>query len=1296
MDPKSTTKPIPAETPDAEEVVAFPLSPAQERIWRLSTASPDSTINNGAFRMNLAGPVDSQILEATINEIVSRHEILRASIEVIDSQAMQVLAPSLKLRLSFHDLRDLLEEKRDLELDRLSVAEARNSFDLTKGPLLRAGLVRMQEQHFVFLLTVHQVICDGWSIGLIMEELQKIYAARALGQQSPLTPLTIQFPDYVVWQKECSARPEITQQASYWKQKLRRYHRLEVKPDLPNADRANCDANIISQLLPRDLTDRLRDFSNAQGGTFFTTTLAACLTLLRRYTGLDDLAVGSPLAGRSRADLESLVGQFVNHIVLRADASGDPSFTEFESRVRDTVWEAFSNQEVPFENVVKALQPEKDPYREPFFLVNFICQREYGRAATFNFDFAGIRMSTMPSKTQGALYDLNFFLVEREAGWRLSLEYKTSLFRPETAQSLLDQFKELLVGIAANPVRRISEFTLSGNAPAANALASAQSELEEVYAMPASPVQRRFWLLDRLDPGNPAFHMLACVRVDGLLDHSALQKSFALLIHRHESLRTTFQEVDGELAQIISPPSPFSLPLSDLTIEAAENQEDRLLKLIRQEASEFLDLEKGPTFHARLFRLGPQQHVLATIVHHILADGWSNKVIQDDLWSSYAALANGQQPLLSPLSVQYSDFATWQKDWLNSLEAQDHLAFWLERLHGELPIVDFPTDRPATLKYASRGAIETRLLPEDLVHSLEKFGQAHNSTLFTMLLTAFGLLLSRYSNQDDLIIGSPVANRRPETEPVIGPFAGPVCLRLDFAGNPTLLEALLRSRDICFDALSHTEYPFECVVEKLKVRSVHGRRPFFQFYFFYQVAFLQSRHVGPLTIAPMSTLSTGTPFEMQLAVIKREEGLRAQLEYNPDIYDASTIRAVLENYESYLKSIVETPGTRARSLFAPERKLTVAAASQSSDSKAHSYVPPRDEVEAQLVRIWELLLDLPKIGVRDDFFDLGGQSLLAAELMSEIEKKFHRKLNLSRLVASPTIEGLASDLRDIPSSRHSHIVPLRASGSRVPLICIHCGTGHVLRYRALASFLNEDQPVYGLRAPDMASMANLPSVEELATIYLEDIRAYQPHGPYQLCGLSFGGVVAFDVANRLKALGEEVSLIALFDSGNPAYYRDVPFRRWIRVRSTYLFDRLLKYARRVVRGEGRQLFTDLSQFLAWHRDSLTWKLFGKSSRIAAKSAPEAARDTVIMFTAIGGKYTPQPYPGRIHLFRAEGRTREFGADPTLGWDVIARDGVEVHHVPGLHVTILDNPHVATLAKQLEGCLVGTRGTTDSD
>ncbi|HVO58731.1 MAG TPA: condensation domain-containing protein [Dongiaceae bacterium] len=1282
MDADSRLKAVTSEPEAKGDSYAFPLSPAQERIWLASQEDGNQTLYNGSFRMNLAGPVDIALLEQTFNEIVLRHEILRATVARIDGRLRQIIAPELKLLLAYSDLRSVSGERREEEMDRVCLEEARKPFDLERGPLVRVGVLRMEDERFILMLTAHQIICDGWSIGLIMEELQKIYAALASKQKPDLPENPVQFVDFVVWQQECSTRPEIQQQVGYWKNRLRRYHRLELPADVAGANRASSEAAIISHLLPRTLTDKLKDFSTAQGGTFFITTLAACLALLHRYTGEEDLSVGSPLAGRNRSDLETLVGQFVNHVIFRADAAGSPTFPQFCERVREAVWEAFANQDVPFEQVVSALSSGKRELPKPLFAINFICQREYGRASTFNFDFAGVRMSTMPSKTQGALYDLNFFIVEREAGWRLSLEYKPGLYTAQTANKLLDHFKELLEGIAENANRPLAEFPLTGLAPVAHN-APAQSGEPELYAMPASPVQRRFWLLDQLEAGNPAFHMPACVRITGDLNLAALEKSFQRLIERHETLRTTFREVDGELAQIISTPAPFVLPVSDLSSVDASQIEAVLKEQIRQEALEPLDLQKGPTFRARLFRLGPQSHALMTTIHHILADGWSNKILQDDLWNAYHALAAGKEPALAPLSIQYSDFAAWQKDWMESAEAQEHLGFWMNKLKGELPVLDFPTDRPPSRRPASHGAIETQLLPADLVGSLEKFGKEQEATMFALLATAFGLLLSRYSQQDDLIIGCPVANRRPETEPLIGPFAGPACLRLDFSGNPTLGEALRRTRDTSFDALNHTDFPFEAIVEHLKVRTVHGRKPFFQFYFFYQVAFLQARHEGALTVTPMSTVSTGVPFELQLAVIKREEGLRAQLEYNPDLFDAATIRRILDVYTAYLQALVNHPEQAVSALPAPEHSKSVQT---DAPDTGRAYVPPRDEIEANLVSIWEQLFEQPNIGIRDDFFDLGGQSLLAAELMSAIEKKFDRKINLSRLVAAPTIEGLAEELRQSISSKASFIVPLRASGTRVPLFCIHCGTGHVLRYRAMTALLSEDQPVFGVRAPDIAGDPVLPSVEDLAALYLADIRAVRPHGPYQLCGLSFGGVVAFEVASRLRALGEEVSVLALFDTGNPAYYRDVPFRRWIRVRTTYLVDRLRKYGRRIVRGEGKELLDDARQFFSWRKDMLMWKLFRKG---APQTARPASRDSVIMFTNIGKQYTPKPYPGRIDLFRAEGRTAEFGSDSTLGWDEIAREGVEVHHVPGKHVTILEPPHVSALARVMGECLART-------
>ncbi len=435
--------------------------------------------------------------------------------------------------------------------------------------------------------------------------------------------------------------------------------------------------------------------------------------------------------------------------------------------------------------------------------------------------------------------------------------------------------------------------------------------------MPASIVQQRFFLLASLDPRSASFNMPACVRIAGLLTVEALERSFQFLIDRHETLRTTFEEIDDEIAQIVSPPQPFQLSFTDLSSVSSGQSEASLHSKVLEAAELPFNLEKGPLFRAHLFRLDADHHVLVTVTHHILTDGWSNRVLQDDLWASYAAFSEGRRPQLAPLPLQYSDFSTWQQDWLASPEAQQHTDFWLKQLHGTLPVTNFPLDHPPSAKSAPHGAIETYLLPADLAAALKSFGQSHNVTMFMLMLSAFGALLSRYSGQSDLLVGSPVANRRTETELLIGPFSGPLCLRLDLSGQPAFQELLDRVRDVTLDALGHTDLPFEVLIDHLKAPLERGRKPLFQFYFFYQSAFLKPRHVGPLTITPMPTFSTGTPFEMQLGIIEREEGIRAQLEYNAALYNPETIRKVLENWVSILRAVVARPELPIDSIVLP-------------------------------------------------------------------------------------------------------------------------------------------------------------------------------------------------------------------------------------------------------------------------------------------------------------------------------------------------------------------------------------------
>jgi non-ribosomal peptide synthetase component F/thioesterase domain-containing protein len=1243
-------------------------------MWYADRARPGNPAYNASFRWKLTGPIDVRVLSRVLNEIVRRHEILRATFTEIDGNPAQIIAPSIHLNIPLRDLRSLSPVDRETEMDRLCLEEATRSFDLRKGPLVRLGLLRLDDEEHVLMFTLHHIVSDGWSIGLIMEELQKIYTAYAEGCESPLPELAIQYPDYVIWQQDFLAEPESVKQGEYWKKKLSGYERLEVEPDFPRPPERTTHSAIVSQMLPRELTDALKKFSDHYGGTMFITTLAACMTLLARYTGKRDIAAGSPLAGRNRTELESLVGLFVNHIVFRADASGDPSFPEFAVRVKDAALEAFANQDVPFENVLKSLSSDHKSAPEPFHVVNFICQREYARASTFVFEFAGIRMSTMPSKSQGALYDLNFFMVEREAGWRLSLEYNTDLYSGKTAQQMLGDFRGLLEAIASNPNRRLSEFSMAkrakpvGIAPTDDANNS-NSAAAEVYAMPASVAQERFWLLANLSPGNPAFHMPACVRLAGPLSQKLLEKSFQILIERHETLRTTFEVVNNELAQIISPASTFSLPVTTLAEGAAPDRDGHLQELIREEAQKPFDLVQGAVFRARLFRLAPEDHVLVVTIHHILADGWSHNVFQRELWTAYEALRENREPELAPLAIQYSDFTTWQRKWLASAEAREHLEFWTKNLSSSLPVLNFPTDHPPSNRPASRGAIETQLLPPDLAATLKATSKAESVTMFTLMLAGFAILLSREAGQDDLIIGSPMANRRPETDSLIGPFAGPIALRLNLPGNLTFGEAIQRARDVTLDALEHGDLPFETLLQNLDLRSLAGRNPLFQFYFSYQAAFLQPRQLAQLTVTPMPTFSVGTPFEMQCAIIERQEGIRIQLEYNPDLYDPNTIRNLLRAYQSSLRALTSNrnlPISDLKIPSRPERKPS----SKIANLKP-GYVAPRDPVEMDLAQIWAAIFRLPRVGIMDDFFDLGGHSLLAARLLQRIEERLGKELSLASLLDASTIDLQARLIR----GENGHGASGKTEGTdgvstQIPLFYF----GGDPSFRLLSQRLGALHEYHnlGMQASVIEALEDRRSLKCIAAYFVRVIRELRPEGPYMLGGWCSHGLLALEVAQQLRAQKQEVALVVMMETANPV--ARMAYAKWKRfISGTQL--KLNVLLREVKRGQASNYIVGAITRAA----RSFWDVVAPGPGIVRKSPLE------VLYEA-ADNYRPEPYHHPILLIRSADKSFGFAQDLRLGWNDMFGDQLEICEVRGNHFTIYVNPNVDGLATTINAYL----------
>ncbi len=1314
--------------PQPEEVFILPASLGQERFWALDRMNPGNPAWSVPVRFRLQGPLDPALLEQSFNQIIQRHEALRTTFMVEDGRPAQVIKSSLQIEVPVVDLRRFPKPERDAEVDRLSFNEARWRFDLAVGPLFRVTLLRVEDNEHVMLVTPHHSVIDYLSIGLISNELGALYEAYSRNVDPVLPELAIQYGDYAVWQHEQSESATVQKELAYWKEQLKDLPLLDVPTDKPRQASPTFEATITSLLLPVALTDAVREIGNRESATFFNTMLAALGVLMYQYTGQTDFGAATQVAGRNSVELESVIGPFINTVVLRLDLSGNPTFPQLLQRVQEIGLQSIANQNVRYEQVLKELRPNDYPSHHTLFRLNFICQRDPVKPQ----EFAGIKLTVIPSKSQGALYDLHVFLVHRNEGWRLACEYNTDLFEAGTITRLLADFKGLLENIVQDPNRPLSAFPVSESAslarqkrnatttpppsnsggaassaprslgaaaaavapavavPKADNIPAAPEAPSESFGLPASVAQRRFFALEEIVPGNPALHMRACVRLTGEVSLALLERSLQLLVDRHESLRTTFQKEGEELIQIIHPsqvlsatPRTFDLPVTSLEQVAATEREQKLWESIRAEASAPFDLAGGPPLRARLFRLAPQEHVLMLTAHHIIVDGFSQNVIQRDLWTIYEATSKGETPTLPLLTIQYGDFAHWQEEWLKSDAAREDLDFWKTQLKPPLPALNFPTDRPPKNRPASRGAMETLLLPEDLTRSMKELGQSESTTVFTVMLTGYAALLCRYAEQEEIIIGSPVANRKPETEGLIGPFASPITLRLNLAGDPTLKELLARVRDVTLDALNHAELPFEVLMDHLDVRSVHGRNPLSQCYFFYQLAFLRPRELDRLTVTPLPDFGLGTHFELQMGLLDRREGLRAQLEYNPDLFDAATIRHVLEDYRKVLELMRDVPEARIHEIKVARR----APLARPSDRVLKETEPRRaaNPAERKLQKIWESLLGTSPIGLNQNYFELGGTSILAVRLFAQIAREFQRKLPLSVLFEAQTIAQLAKVLQDDGvSSDWSPLVAIQPLGSRPLFFCIHGGGGNVLIYRDLARHLGSDQPFYGLQAQGLdGERPCLTTIEAMATLYVSEIRRLQPQGPYYLGGYCLGGTVAYEMAQQLQAQGEEVALLALFDTMN---WCNIPSdNAWRKMRQ--MGQRIRFHGKNFLllnTGEKKKFFAEKVKVL--RSRSKIWKgmMFGRFLAKESGSQPESV--ALARMWQINDQacvvYQAQPYDGVVTDFRPMRQYAKYA--PAEGdWSRLARGGHEILTLPVYPAGMLLEPFVKHLADALK-------------
>ena len=437
----------------------LPLSFAQQRLWFLDQLAPDNPFYNAPFVLRFTGMLNTTALRQSLYEIIRRHEALRTKFIFQHTQPVQQILPLSEMSppsLPLLDLQALPRKARGATLQRLIDTEAHRPFDLTRDLLLRATLVRLEEHQHMLLLTLHHITSDGWSQGIVHGELSALYNAFVQGQPSPLTPLPIQYADFALWQHQWLQGEILERHLQYWRDQLRNLPVLELPTDVPRPAIETFQGAICYMSIPRELTQQLKELSQSAGATLFMTLLTAFATLLLHYSGQADLPIGSPIANRTQREVEGLIGFFVNTLVLRCDLTGNPPFLEALQRIREMTLEAYAHQDLPFERLVEALQPERTLRHNPLCQVLFQLQN----APRQPLSLQNLTVRHLQIDNQTARFDLVVSLIETEQGLINRWEYTTDLFTAPTIERMSWHYLHLLESIVAQPEQRLLDLPL--------------------------------------------------------------------------------------------------------------------------------------------------------------------------------------------------------------------------------------------------------------------------------------------------------------------------------------------------------------------------------------------------------------------------------------------------------------------------------------------------------------------------------------------------------------------------------------------------------------------------------------------------------------------------------------------------------------------------------------------------------------------------------------------------------------------------------------------------------------------
>lgn len=1289
-------------------VFVFPASLEQIRYWTLDQLDGASTASNMAIAARLEGEVDDAIVEHAIHAIVDRHEALRTTFCMIDSQLSQIISEVSHYNFSVTDLRSLPEPDRAIAAEVAIEEHSHARANLAEGPAFFVRLIHLSDQLHFLAFTMHHIVCDGWSNGILIHDFTEFYKAFSQNLEPELAELPFQFADFTVWQQDWLESDAAKAALAFWRKHIRReLPAVDLPTDRPRLPQKSYPGHIESTLLPTALTARLKTYCRTHNATMHQVLLAAFEALIARYANQEEFLLGSTIANRTQPGMENVVGRFANPQVILADVKGDPTYAQLLHRVREWSTESYAHQDLPFSRLMEEFQLDQAGASSQFLQVYFVYQKAFMQPQ----EAPGLKVVPRPSVSGGVNFDLLVSIVERAEGPRLQMEYNTVLFRKERILGLIELYVRVLEAVMENDT-----LTVSGLPLLSRQSGKAQSGVENpIQTQAQSGVQTESvsvslsqWLDHQAEIlGNAA----AILHGEQSVSWKQLRESSQIIACNLQALGvTTGQTValrlestanDAAVAWALLRVGAVALPIP---ASASANEWAAVLDsqqpALALASSSFAAHVPGVTRYEELVSATSTDFQAAAIepsatawigLHAGHAGGWDTTISThaatlQQLWAAATALdirpsdtvlvtpvdsatdawVNLLLPLVSGATSLYAavDDTGKRQSW-QALAEQHEISFVLTSTSNLLSTIHQRWKGDRGLNVVVTGALLSEALTQRLA--------ATPLRLWSILSSPFAA--------GPMALARVAANSTPQFMP-LGSLGLAVIDDKDHpapagvSGELTVSGASGRRRTgylarTAPDQIRNSGIEILDTVDR-QVR-LHGYR----------------LRLGELEDILWQNLNVA---DTAAALLDVEEVATLAVYFQTFDRSGDSARAVRSSFQSLAPGHLATAELiavdsipRHANGSADLAQLPLPGSGDPTPLSTDEYIPPRDELESNLVAIWEDVLGIRPIGIRTPFFKLGGYSLMIVRLFARINKALGISLPITTIFNAPTVEQLADIVRG--RAYYSSLVPVQPSGTRPPFFMIHS----YLLYQGIPAVLGPNYPFYGLRELD--SDAENMSVEQRAAAYLDAIRSIQPKGPYFIGGWCAAGPLAVETARQIVASGEKVSFLVLFDSWRPGYAAELAKEQvgTAEMRLSARIDRKVRFHRNQLRPlsptqKVRYVFGAISHKFSSIRNRIYLKNWAIAEWFCHKfglQLPHFMHNVSLTTLNSLKEYRGvEPYPGSLTLIRAKEAPYIPGAKEHCGWDAIVKGGVKVQWAPGDHESMFLNPHLQTVGDLL--------------